>query len=130
MVRAQVTYLDTHVAIALYERELAPYSPQALAAIENDDDLRISPMVLLELQYLLEIKRIKAPASRIAAALEREIGLQICDSPFPDVARQALAERWTRDPFDRIIVAQARLRTSVLITRDREIRARYSQALA
>jgi len=125
-----VTYLDTHVVVALYERELSPYSARALAAIDKDDDLRISPMVLLELQYWFEIKRIKVPAARIVGALQQDIGLQVCEAAFPAVAGKALAERWTRDPFDRIIVAQARLSSAALITRDRHILARYKPALA
>ena len=125
-----MTYLDTDAVVALYQGDLSGFTPRATAAIEKEDDLRISPMVLLELQYLLEIKRIKTPAARIAATLERDIGLHVCDAPFPAVARQALSERWTRDPCDRIIVAQARLGNAVLITRDRHIRARYAHALA
>jgi len=125
-----MTYLDTHVVIALYERDLSPYSPKALAAIEQEDDLRLSPMALLELQYLFEIKRTKVPAARIADALQRDIGMQVCDAPCPEVARKALSERWTRDPFDRIIVAQARFQEAALVTRDRVILARYSRALA
>ena len=125
-----MTYLDTHVVAALYEKKLSPYSDQAIAALEKADDLRLSPMALLELQYLFEIKRLKFPAAKLVAALPQDIGLQICDIPFPEVAHQALTERWTRDPFDRIIVAQARLNNATLITRDRHILAHYARALA
>jgi PIN domain nuclease of toxin-antitoxin system len=109
---------------------LSPYSAQARAAIEKADDLRLSPMVQLELRYLFEIKRMKYSSEKLLAALRLEIGLQICDIPFPEVAQQALTERWTRDPFDRIIVAQARLNKATLITRDRHILKHYVHALA
>ena len=82
------------------------------------------------MKYLHEIKRIKVPARRIVDSLAAEIGLKICDAPFADVARKALDERWTRDPFDRLIVAQARLHAARLITKDRVLRSRYAQALS
>lgn len=124
-----MTYLDTHAVATLYQGDLSPFSPAALRVIDEEDDLRISPMVLLELEYLHEIKRIKVPARRIVDSLAAEIGLKICNASFPDVARKALEERWTRDPFDRIIVAQARLHGARLVTKDRLLRSRYPHAL-
>jgi len=53
----------------------------------------------------------------------------MCDLSFEDVARAALRESWTGDPFDRMIVAQARLREAALITKDRSIREHYSRAV-
>jgi PIN domain nuclease of toxin-antitoxin system len=125
-----VTYLDTHIVVGLHEGRRSVASPQAQAAIERDDDLRISPLVLLELEYLHEIKRIKASATRIANDLAAEIGLRVCDTPFPLVVHKALVERWTCDPFDRMIVAQARLHNASLITLDRLILDNYTRALA
>jgi PIN domain nuclease of toxin-antitoxin system len=124
-----VIYLDTHVAAFLYQGDLGRFSADALRAIEEDDDIRISPMVVLELEFLHEIKRIRTSARRVTDALASDIGLKICDTPFAVVANRALEERWTRDPFDRFIVAQARLGGAPLITRDREIRVRYSAAI-
>ncbi|MEO8099159.1 MAG: PIN domain-containing protein [Acidobacteriota bacterium] len=65
----------------------------------------------------------------IVAHLAADIGLKVCDLPFAAVARQASEETWTRDPFDRIIVAQARVANATLITRDETIQARYNRAL-
>ena len=124
-----MTYLDTHAVAALYQGDLSPFSAAALRVIDEEDDLRISPMVLLELEYLHEIKRIKIPARRIVDSLATEIGLKICDASFADVARKALEERWTRDPFDRLILAQARLHDARLVTKDRLLRSRYPHAL-
>ena len=86
-------------------------------------------MVLLELEYLHEIKRIKVSARRIVDSLAADIGLKICDAPSADVARKALEERWTRDPFDRLILAQARLHGARLVTKDRLLRSHYAHAL-
>ncbi len=86
-------------------------------------------MVALELEYLFETGRISEPARIILQALARDIGLSLCDLPFADVAGAALRQSWTRDPFDRIIVAQAALRRTSLITKDADIRAHYDRAL-
>jgi len=125
-----VTYLDTHVVAAFNRKETDVFSRRAQTAIDREDDLRISPMVLLELENLHEIKRIKVPAVRVVNELREEIGLRVCDTPFPLVVHQALAERWTHDPFDRIIVAQARLHSASLITLDWLILEHYPHALA
>jgi PIN domain nuclease of toxin-antitoxin system len=124
-----MVYLDTHVVAALNRGELDSFSRRAIEAIEREDDLRISPMVIVELEYLREIGRIKVPTLRIVNDLAVSIGLRICDLPFADVALQAIDEDWTRDPFDRIIVAQARLAKATLITRDTAIQKRYDKAL-
>lgn len=122
-------YLDTHAVVFVYEGDLGRLSGDALRAIEEEDDLRISPMVLLELELLHEIKRIRTAPRRLMESLANDIGLKICDAPFAAVANKASEERWTRDPFDRLIVAQARLAAAALITRDREIRTHYSAAI-
>lgn len=122
-------YLDTHVLPSL-GRDPGLYSNEAKRLIDREPDIRISPMVLLELEYLREIRRIRESSDVIVATLGAEIGLRVCDRSFEEVARQAAQESWTRDPFDRMIVAQARLTGAILITRDTTIQARYSKAIA
>lgn len=121
-------YLDTHVVAWLYagQRDLLPRFARSL--IEGND-LLISPMVALELQYLFETKRAKDRAERVVDALRNEIALSYCDLPFAAVAETACRETWTRDPFDRIIVAHARIRAVPLITKDRTIRRRFDEAV-
>jgi hypothetical protein len=52
-----ICYLDTQVAIWLAEANLAKVSQKALSPIQIAD-LRISPMAVVELQYLYEIRQI------------------------------------------------------------------------
>lgn len=83
-------------------------------------------MVLLELEFLFEKKRAFQPASHVMDKLRSELHVEVCPLPFPSVAHTALSEKWTRDPFDRLIVAHARAnRMAPLISSDRQIRQNY-----
>jgi PIN domain nuclease of toxin-antitoxin system len=116
------------VAIWLNEANLEKLSKKALSLIQAAD-VRISPMAVMELQYLYEIGRIIVKPQEILVKLGAEIGLTVCDHPFPAIAEMALGERWTRDPFDRIIVAHARSNGAApLLTKDEVIRTNYPNA--
>ncbi len=123
-------YLDTHVAVRLAHGELSAISQAAIDTIARMD-LLISPMVLLELEYLFEIKReTRLSAEDIERKLEYELGVQVCSLSFTSIARKAAREKWTRDPFDRIIVAHARTNAlSALISADRLILQNYPRAV-
>jgi PIN domain nuclease of toxin-antitoxin system len=122
-------YIDTHVLIWLCEGLRDKLTPDAQEAIEASQ-VEISPMVLVELEYLFEIKRILKPPMALLNQLQALIGLRMSDHPFPAVAQAALLETWTRDPFDRIIVAQARSDGySGLITADAKIQENYSKTI-
>jgi PIN domain nuclease of toxin-antitoxin system len=86
-------------------------------------------MVRLELQYLYEIGRVGSTPIPVLDALGSAIGLTICKAGFPAVVREAEKQNWTRDPFDRLIVAQASLLNAPLITRDSTIHKHYSKAM-
>jgi PIN domain nuclease of toxin-antitoxin system len=119
---AALIYLDTHVAAWMFAGQVSLLPPAVQAYVETCD-LLISPAVELELQYLFEIRRTTEPSAVVVETLQREVGLKVCDLPFRDVVAAALAQSWTRDPFDRLIVSQAVLRGAPLATRDRIIRA-------
>jgi PIN domain nuclease of toxin-antitoxin system len=123
-----MTYLDTHVVAWLYAGEFDKLSKAAAKGIRGDAP-SISPIVLLELQYLYDIGRAKAPAPRVLEALDRDIGLSVCSLPFAAVVEQALHQTWVRDPFDRLIVAHAAANDAPLITKDEKIRRHYKRAI-
>jgi PIN domain nuclease of toxin-antitoxin system len=123
-----IVYVDTQVAVWLAEANLVKISRQAISLM-NIGDVRVSPMAVIELQYLYEIRRIIVSPSEILMKLGVEIGLTVCDHPFPIIAEIALGENWTRDPFDRIIVAHAKANgVAPLLTSDEMIRNNYPNA--
>jgi len=74
-------------------------------------------MVRLELDYLHETGRIKIPAEDIFQDLATKIGMVMDGGLFPNIVAEAAKLIWTRDPFDRIICASARVAGAALLTR-------------
>lgn len=122
-------YLDTHVVAWLYASGAPALSAVATELIGASDDVRISPMVRLELQYLYEVGRVAEPAAAVVDGLSATMGLTMCAAPFVSVAHEAERLAWTRDPFDRLIVAQALLHKAPLVTKDATIHANYAHAV-
>ena len=121
-------YLDTHVVVWLYAGLTEKISPKATELI-NANPLYISPMVQLELEYLNEIGRITVGSAIIVETLSISIGLELCQLSFPQIITEAVTETWTRDPFDRIIVAHAKSRKAELLTKDSSILENYPKAI-
>ena len=121
-------HLDTHVAVWLYAGLLDRFPPAALELLETEP-LAISPMAVLELQYLHEIGRVALPAATVVDDLANRIGLEIAQAPFPAVATTASTLSWTRDPFDRLIAAQAITESARLLTADDSIREHLDTAV-
>lgn len=120
-------YLDTHALVWLYAGLVEKFSEPARGLI-NDQDIYISPIVRLELQYLYEIQRIAVDADAMVADMINRIGLQVCDKPFDLIVSRALIYAWTRDPFDRLIVANAALNDNILLSKDQNILENYTHA--
>ncbi len=125
---AALTYLDTHVVAWLFAGRSDLLPQPARHAIEVGE-LRISPMVVLELEYLHEIGRTTRPAHAVCTALSAELGIRVCDTPWAQIVEISLAQKWTRDPFDRLIVGHAAFRKSLLVTKDATIRKHYTRTV-
>lgn len=122
-------HLDTQVVVWLAAGEVEKLSRPAADAI-RESDLVISPMVLLELQYLWEIKRIVREPLALLNEVDTQIGLGVRKAQFEAVIHTALFEDWTRDPFDRVIVAHARTDGHApLITSDSKIQEHYPRSV-
>jgi PIN domain nuclease of toxin-antitoxin system len=122
-----VIYLDTHVVVWLYAGDKAKLTEKGIKLI-NENELLISPIIQLELQYLLEIKRITQSAVIILKDLSKRIGLKTCQKPFEQIIQESIKQSWTRDPFDRIISAQAAIDKTTLLTKDKIILANYKNS--
>ncbi|HET7633694.1 MAG TPA: PIN domain-containing protein [Methylophilaceae bacterium] len=125
---SRLVYLDTHIVCWLYEGRTELLSAYADAAIEHGR-LRVSPIVSLELQYLYEIRRISKSPEAVLSALAADIGLETGEEPFASVVKQACTLGWTRDPFDRLIVAETMLAQAKLVTKDGTIRKHCAAAV-
>ncbi len=128
MDRAQIVHLDTHILIWLYEGHVERLTKATRRAIEKWTPVA-SAAAVFELEVLHEVGRRKNTAKKLISALSSEIGLEICNLPFRAVVDHALAEAWTRDPFDRLIVANAKAAGAQLVTADETILRHYSRAL-
>jgi PIN domain nuclease of toxin-antitoxin system len=112
--------LDTHLIVWLYAGDIERLSATAIDAIETHD-LLVSPMVQLELTYLHEIGRLSVGGSEIIGDLRDRIGLRQSDESMASVVHAAASVTWTRDPFDRMIVADAIVAATDLLTKDQTI---------
>jgi PIN domain nuclease of toxin-antitoxin system len=120
--------VDTHVVVWLFAGDAGRLSKLAKQAIEQYD-LRVSPMVKLELGYLYEIGRITVPPESILRDLAVRIGLLVHAESYERIVDHALALRWTRDVFDRLLVAHAEVEGTPLISKDASIRKHYPRTI-
>ena len=78
----------------------------------------VSPISLVELQFLAEVGKLELSAAEFLDALLRDGRFVVDEVPLLSIVRHALPLHWTRDPFDRLLVAHARLRGWRLATGD------------
>jgi PIN domain nuclease of toxin-antitoxin system len=108
-----VILLDTNALIWLEQGHV-----RVRTLIQRRARLYISPASLLELQFLSEAGRIRLRDATIADLVHRDDLWLLDDPPAADWFDEARELGWTRDPFDRLIVAHARLRRWQLATAD------------
>jgi len=124
-----IAYLDTDVVLWLAAGKVDRLSSVARGLVDKAD-LLLSPMAFLELEYLHESGRTKFSARDLLEKVQNETNLRLCDLPFSTIASAALDEKWTRDPFDRLIVANAKANGFAwLISADEAIRKHYPRTV-
>lgn len=121
-----IVHLDTHVALWMVsgdKRRLRPVSKQLSRA-----SLFVSPLVVVEMEVLREIGRLREPIDRVVEILRADYGVEQAAGDVAELGRLARGLGWTRDPFDRLIVAHAMANRAMLLTADETIRANSPQA--
>jgi PIN domain nuclease of toxin-antitoxin system len=121
-------FLDTYACIFLLEGDEAAFGKRAKQELERAA-LFISPLVRLEFAYLHEIHRINHAPDRLLSELTTAYGVTEASDPIQEIVAEAMALTWTRDPFDRLIVATAKLHRAPLITQDQTILEHFENAV-
>ena len=119
---AAVILLDTN---ALLWIEQGHRRSRALTAGQR---LYLSPATLLELQMLIESGRMRSLPGVSPASVAGDERWLLDDVPSARWFIAAAEIGWTRDPFDRLIVAHARLRGWKLATSDGTLLEQLSPA--
>lgn len=112
--------LDTHALIwaLANDRRL---SKRARAAIEDGgNDVFTSAASAWEIAIKTSAGKLHAPSDLVEAA--DKVGFVLRPVTFADVAALRALPPIHRDPFDRMLVAQAQLDNAVLVTKDALIR--------
>ena len=114
--------LDTHFLIwlALESKRLAEFP-----WVERHRPWGISPVSFLEIQFLAEIGRLSVRNPEFTRTVMEDPRFTVDDIPLATVIRHALGLTWTRDPFDRMLVAHSLARRVPFCTTDREIRRHH-----
>lgn len=108
-----VTLLDTNAVIWAHTRHA-----RSRRLVRLHGRRYVSPATVLELQMLVEAGRITlAPKATVDDLVYNQDWL-LDDPPAVAWFEQATTVGWTRDPFDRLIVAHAQLRGWRLATGD------------
>jgi PIN domain nuclease of toxin-antitoxin system len=106
--------LDTNALIWLHRGDA-----RVATLVERGTRLHVSPASLLELQFLLEGGRVRLRGGGSITQIAADERWVLDDPPSAAWFETAIGVGWTRDPFDRLLVAHARLRKWRLATGDR-----------
>lgn len=121
-------FLDTHAAIFLWEGRAELFGAGSREIVEQAV-LLVSPMVRLELQFLKEVGKLKVDPDQLLGLLSSDFGVTMTSDPLDALVALAMPLTWTRDPFDRMLVATALLHQIPLVTRDTRIHDHFPGAV-
>lgn len=119
-------HLDTHVALWLAAGDKKRLRP-AQARLRRGS-LFVSPMSVVEMEVLREIGRIRASVADVLEILSEDHGVEEALGDIRQLGSHARLLGWTRDPFDRLIVAHAQANGALLLTADETIRRHFPDA--
>jgi PIN domain nuclease of toxin-antitoxin system len=110
--------LDTHFLIwlVLNSKRIARFS-----WIDRYRPWGVSPVSFLEIQFLAEVGRLTVRNPEFTGEVMRDRRFTVDDISLTNLVRHALVLNWTRDPFDRLLVAHSSARRLPFCTTDRGI---------
>lgn len=114
--------LDTHflIWIVLGSPRLEPFP-----WLDDYAPWGVSPISLLEIQFLGEVGRIDVRNPAFSEAVARDPRFLIDEAPLVRLIEHALPLTWTRDPFDRLLAAHSSARRVALCTLDETLLRRH-----
>ena len=121
-------HLDTHVALWLQGGEAQRLTSLGRRLLE-EEDVVLSPLVLVEVSLLAERGRVATSADDVLAGLAGRLDARTSTAALTDVCLRAHLTPWTRDPFDRLLLANARADGARLLTKDRVLREHAEDAV-
>ncbi|HEX2166723.1 MAG TPA: PIN domain-containing protein [Longimicrobiales bacterium] len=86
----------------------------------------VSPVSFLEVKYLAEVGRLEVDIDAFTTAVMNDARFIVDEVPLLTLIQRALPLHWTRDPFDRLLVAHSIARRTPLCTVDRDIRRNHT----
>lgn len=127
MIQTMSVLIDTHVLLWILS---GSKRLKEVPWLKKYSYWTLSPVSLLEIQFLVEIGRLNLDFPAILQKLKEDFRFRIDDVSFEEVCLAALDISWTRDPFDRLLVAHSHIRSLPFGTRDKLIREKYSAVLS
>ncbi len=114
--------LDTHflIWITLGSKRLAGFP-----WMDRYRPWGVSPVSFLEIQFLAGLGRLSVRNPDFVDAVMEDPRFAVDEVPLTALIRHALRLDWTRDPFDRLLVAHSTARRVPLCTVDRRIRKHH-----
>ena len=114
--------LDTHflIWIVLESKRLANFP-----WLERYRPWGISPVSFLEIQLLAEVGRLSVINPQFINTVSNDRRFIVDDLSLDTLVSHSLKLDWTRDPFDRLLVAHSLARRLAFCTTDRLVRSRH-----
>jgi PIN domain nuclease of toxin-antitoxin system len=111
--------LDTHFLLWLIlgSKRLAQFP-----WIDQYRPFGVSAISFLEIQFLAEIGRLTVRNPEFMSTVMADTRFIVDDIPVGNLVRHSFKLDWTRDPFDRLLVAHSLARRLPFCTADRDIR--------
>ena len=110
--------LDTHVLLWLLGGERTRFGPDALRALRNETAV-VSAASVWEVAIKRRLGKLQAPADLVDTVAAS--GLQLLSITAVHAQHVAELPDIHRDPFDRVLVAQAMLEKLTILTSDKQV---------